>query len=84
MQGEERCKSCGMLISPEKVLLQAEEHRISLALSKPPTFLDKLFSRWRHSKNPIVRVSFYVSYAILLTYATILAFFLWMIAATPG
>jgi len=82
--GEARCASCGALISPEKIRLEDEEKRAALELSRPPSFLDKFFSKWRNSRNPVVKAAFYFAYGIWLMYAAILAFFLWLVAAMPG
>ena len=82
--GETFCVSCNALISPERIRLEAEKKRAKLELSKPPSFLDKFFSKWRDSLNPVVKTSFYIVYGVWFIYAAVLAFFLWLIAAFPA
>lgn len=84
INGETCCESCGTLISPEKIRLEAEKKKATLELNRPPSFLDKLFSKWRNSRNPVVKASFYIVYGVWFTYAAVLAFFLWLIAAFPA
>jgi hypothetical protein len=82
--GADSCPTCGTTLNPELVQIEEAQQREVLRLSKPPSSLDKFFTRWRTSPNIFLRFTFMAAYGAWLVYAAILAFFLWLIAAMPG
>ncbi|NNE55586.1 MAG: hypothetical protein HKN32_06170 [Flavobacteriales bacterium] len=84
VQGETHCFSCGEPVAPEAVIQNDFNKRNELRLAKPPNSIERVLRAWKNSPNPLWRALFVVAHTIWLIYAGILAFFLWLVAATPG
>ena len=83
-QNNDFCSQCAQAISPRE-LQKAEATQLKIAKQNAPkSKLDEFVRKIKHSKNPLVRLSFKVLSFIWFVYMAILSFFLWFIAIGPG
>jgi methionyl-tRNA synthetase len=78
------CTNCGHLISPEIIQeKEAEEQKRKILLRKPGV-LDRWFESFAQSKNPLVKLVYYILYSVWIVFSAIVGFVLYMVAAGPG
>jgi hypothetical protein len=83
-KGEHRCKTCGVALQAELIIEEEYHAREKKRLERPRTKLDELVESLKGSRNPLVRILYFIVYSIWLVYIGILGFILWLIAWTPG
>ena len=83
-KGKDHCGNCGALISPEKILVEEFESREKFRNEVRDTPLENFFDRWKNTPNPLLKFVYFVLRSVWIVYMAILAFFLWLIAMTPG
>lgn len=77
------CKSCNAPLSPRqvnKVRKASRAKRNKMDKSK----LDEFAYKWKHTKNPFLKLSYRVAYFFWMVYIGIISFILWFIALGPG
>lgn len=80
----EKCTACENTLDPHKKLVEEHDERERKRLAVPKTKLDLLIARVKHSRNPLLRLAYWLLSAIWFVYWVILSFILWAVAATPG
>ena len=81
---EDYCKDCGTLISPSKIAVKEEEERKAKFQMRKPGKLDEWFEKFAASKNPFVKILYYILYSIWFIFAALIGFALYIAAASPG
>lgn len=81
---ETHCKKCGTLIDPKEIAEKEEEQKKKEFMLRKPGKLDALFDKFAQSKNPFVKIVYYILYSIWVVFAAIVGFVLYLTAAGPG
>lgn len=80
----DQCPHCGHTVNPHKRIEEEHVEREIKRQQVPKTWLDDLINKVKDSRNPFVKLVYYVLSAIWFVYWVILSFILWAIAASPG
>lgn len=78
------CEHCGYIISQEKKDEIKEEEELRLNPPKPPSKLKRAMEYLRTSKNPLLRVLYYILMGIWMLYAGIVMIIMYLAASVVG
>lgn len=78
------CTSCGSELDPKKIRVQKiravqEEKKL-----EPKLKMDIFFAKWKATRNPFLKLGYWIGYSIWTIYMGIISFILLFIAWGPG
>lgn len=71
-------------MAPEEIVKEEDEKRAALKAQKPPSKLDILLDKAKHSKYIPVRIIFYALYSVAVVVFAIASFVAYLVAWSPG
>lgn len=80
----DHCISCGILISPEKIEQERRDAYEKEQQLRPPNKVDLWLERISNSKNPFVKVFYYIFYSIWFILMGLITIVIYLVAGTPG
>jgi hypothetical protein len=83
-QNTEICDKCGAAISREKQELEYREKNNIVAKPEPPGALQRFFEYGQKSKNPFVKLLYYIVLSVWGVYVGIIVIILYIAAAAAG
>lgn len=81
---EDVCTNCKADLNPKKIRVnKIREVQLKKAQDEPPR-LEKALAKWENSKNPFLKMTYWIGYSVWMVYMGILSLIAFMIAWGPG
>ncbi len=78
------CPKCGLNTNPKKIRVDKIREIKSKKEAQNSSRLELILKKWKNTKNPFFKMSYWIGYSIWLIYMAILSFFAFIIAWGPG
>ena len=78
------CPKCGLDSNPKRVRVQKIREVKTQKESEEPEKIELLLQKWKNTKNPILKTTYWIGYSVWLVYFSILSFIAFLVAWLPG
>ncbi|NNC82548.1 MAG: hypothetical protein HKN79_03145 [Flavobacteriales bacterium] len=82
--GGSHCQTCGKILDPELLREEADLRRSQEKAPAAGHLLDTFFDRMKNSDWLIIRGLYWLGYSVWFVFFSIISFFMFLIAWTPG
>ena len=78
------CTNCNAPLSPQEIRKAEVAELERKEADKPKDKVDLFLEKMKDSRYILVRGLYYICFSLWAAFMAVLAFFLWLVAATPG
>tara|TARA_B100001769_G_C21580525_1_gene328332 strand:- start:118 stop:408 length:291 start_codon:yes stop_codon:yes gene_type:complete len=78
------CEKCGLDSNPKRVRIQKIRAVQTKKEEQQPPRLELFLQKWKNTKNPFFKSTYWIGYSVWFIYMAILSFFALIVAWGPG
>lgn len=78
------CASCGAELNPKRIRVQKIREVQKQKALEEPSRLEKILARWKNTRNPFLKMAYWIGYSVWMIYMAILSLIAFAIAWGPG
>ncbi len=78
------CTNCGADLNPKRNRVKKIREVQKKKEEEDPSKLEKILAQWKNTKNPFLKIAYWVGYSVWMVYMAILSAIAFMVAWGPG